>query len=184
MNMSRTAARAIITIACIASQTLCFAAKKMEEPAYVLLSNVNNNSCRLAAPAEGSGEVKTYNLALASNHCRYAIRSMELYAIPSSTRILITENLDCNKQAVDMPGFRYWLELKTAHKATSVSSIEIQALIKYEPLQMIRPGLQLIDYKHIGNGDVLRDTMGCIRLTASTYYVPPTPASQPATPSR
>lgn len=185
MNTSSTVIRAVIMTLGIATSAVCLAANNAQEPGYMIVRDKDNNACTLAAPAEGSGDTKTYNLTIPANKCEnYSIRSMELYNLPSSTKILMTDSSDCSKQLWNSNGHRFWLELITRHKATSVPDMEIQAIGTFQANQMVVPGLQLTGIEFIGNSEALRDNLSCVRFTASSFYVPPTPASQPATPSR
>lgn len=126
-------------------------------------------TCYLDAPPPGQDVTYIFNTSetLCENN---SARDIQFNRLPSATRILITDLPTCEKKNGDNSWF--WFEFKTTRQPTDTEFMELEYLKTYQPGQIIRPGLQLVD-RYVMNGKPVRDNVSCVKIWASA--APPTP---------
>ena len=141
----------------------------------ILLRDKDQSVCSLTAPAPGQTE--KFNLDSPGPCKGVAVRSLELVELPSATRVLLTDANSCSKELSNESN-RYWIELMTRRKSSSLGITEIQNLINWNAPAMLNASVQMIGWK-LSSGataPALRDSLSCIQVTLSK---PPEDASSP-----
>jgi len=128
----------------------------------IILRNKDNDICTLFVPDPGSSV--TFNLDRAGNgKCAInSARSIQFAEIPSATQIELFDNGDCEIVSTD----KFHIDLRTTHKQTSTSIIEIAYLNTFEDGTIVEPGLKLT-YGNVKQGHTARDNLDCVRIITS-----------------
>lgn len=94
-----------------------------------------------------------------------------LEKVPSATRILLTDDLGCDQDESDSDSDprdekAFWIELRTTGKSVTIDPIPLDHILTYSRGDIVRPGLQLVDF-YLRPGYAATRRLSCVRVTTS-----------------
>lgn len=93
--------------------------------------------------------------------------SIAFEKVPSATRILLTDYADCGKEDSDPDTVNaFWIELRTTAKSVTLDPIPLHEIFTYGKGDIVRPGLQLVDY-YLKSGQTASRKLSCIKIETS-----------------